>query len=121
MVAPRQRRGATVPILQHTDDRLRIACICFDAAGALIDLDRARNQMAVYRLALVVPVGRAVANLSEIAAVQVRKREHDDGSASYGLVLRLRHEEDVRFGCRSRDEAVGMMRLLTKFLNLEHA
>lgn len=105
-------------ILQLTEQRLRFACICFDAAGAFVDLDRKRNLVEVYRLALVAPFAHAVAQLSEITAVQVRKLEHDDRAASYGLVLRMRHEDDIKFGCRSRDEALKMMRLVTKFLAL---
>jgi hypothetical protein len=110
-----------MPVLHHSDNRLRVACVCFDAAGALVDLDRTHDRAEVYRLAFVLPFGRDVTHLSEITAVQVRKQEHDDGRASYGLVLRLKHGQDIKFGCRSREAAVKTMQLVTKFLKPERA
>jgi hypothetical protein len=107
-------------VLQHTGDRLRLAYVRLGARGAFLDLDRKRNQADVVSLALVFPIRRNIAHLSDIAAVHVRKREYWDGHASYGVVLRLQHGDDIKFGCRSREQAAKTVKLINVFLNLGH-
>jgi hypothetical protein len=108
-----------MPVLQQTDDRVRFVCVCVRHAGAFVTLDRRRNRADIYSLALVVPFRRRSVALTEIVGAQVGKREHDDGGASYSSVLRLKHGDSIKFACGTRDEAMSMMRLVTKFLHLE--
>lgn len=106
-------------IVEHTADRLKVRSISVDHAGAMASFDRTRNRVVVYGLAFVVPFRRDAAALSDITGVQVRKCEKDNGDASYGVVLRRRQSEDIKFGCSSRDDAMNTMRQIAKFLELE--
>jgi hypothetical protein len=108
-----------VPIVEHTPDRLKVRSISVERTGAWASFDRSKNSVVVYSLALVVPFRRESARISEITAAQVRKRERDNGTANYGIVLRRQIGEDIAFACRSRDDAMHTMHGITKFLNLE--
>ena len=108
-----------MPILEQTDDRFRFASVSVRHAGTFVTLDRRGNHAHVYSLALVVPFGRRSSALSEIVAVQVRKREHDEEGASYSLLLRLKQGDKIKCACATRNEAMNAMRAMTKFLKLE--
>src|SRR5512139_735263 len=120
MVAGLHTPGAYfVPIVEHTSDRLKVRSISVEHAGALASFDRGKNSVVVYSLALLLPFRRDCAPLSEITAAQVRKRERDNGTASYGIVLRRQRGEDIAFSSNSRDDAMHTMHEIVKFLNLE--
>lgn len=108
-----------MPIVQHTPDRLKVRSICLDRLGALANFDRSKNSIVVYSLALLLPFRRDCAQISDITAAQVRKRERDNGTASYGIVLRRQRGEDIGFSSRSREDAMHTMHEIVKFLNLE--
>ena len=97
-----------MPILQRSDDRLRLACVCLRHAGAFLDLDRSKDRGEIYRLALIVPIRRQTVALSDIVGVQVRKREYGEGGASYTSVLRLKRGESIKFACPTRGEAMSL-------------
>ena len=108
-----------MPVLEQTDDRFRFASVSVRHAGTFVTLDRRGNHAHVYSLALVVPFRRQSAPLSEIAGVQVRKRDHDEEGASYSLVLRLKQGKKIKCACATRKEAMTAMRAMTKFLKLD--
>jgi hypothetical protein len=107
-----------MPILHETKDCFRFASVLLARTGAFVNLDRRTDHADVFSLAFVVPFRRKAARLTEITSVQVSKREHDDGPSTYSTVLRLRHGDNIKFACGSRDEALDLMRKLSKFLKL---
>ncbi len=107
-----------MPVLQHSNDRLRIACVRFDNTGAFLDLDRTRNSAAVYRLAGFLPFRRISVSLSDIIAAHIGKRERGYDRASYGVVLRRRLGDDIKIGCSSRDDALSLLQTIAGFLDL---
>lgn len=103
-------------VIEHSQNKLRIRSICFGRTGAYASLDRSRNRAAFVWLATILPVKWRTLPLTDIAAVEVRKREAFGGEAYYGLSLQRRRGDTIKFACRSRDEAMHFLKTISAFL-----
>ena len=100
------------------ESRLRFVAFRPLDLGAIVTFDRPRNRAVVYTLAGILPIGRKAVELTDIDNIQVRKHENDDGSARYGIILRVKHDTNVQFWCTSRHQAMHIMHETTHFLRL---
>lgn len=105
-----------MPVVERTNDRLRIRSVCLGRVGAMATFDRAQQTAEIVWLATVIPFRRRSIPLAELAGAQVRKRADLNGKAFYGLTLRRRRGDDIRFGCCSKQDAMRLMQSLSEFL-----
>lgn len=105
-----------MPVVERTNDRLRIRSICLGRIGALATFDRVHQTAEIVWLATVIPFRRRSIPLADLAGAQVRKREDLSGKTFYGLTLRRRRGDDIRFSCSSREDAMSLMQTLSDFL-----
>jgi hypothetical protein len=80
----------------------------------------AHDRAVLHGFGLFLPVRRVIAPLSLIAGIQVVKHQREEGKAEYGIAVRLHKGEHIKFSCRSRDQAMAIMRKTTRYLGLEH-
>lgn len=109
-----------MPILEQTVDRVRLSYRSSDRRRMIACLDRNRDRIVTYSLVLFLPIRHETSTLSAITAVQVFKNDHEEGPPAYGVVLRRQNGGKIRFDCSSRDEAMSFLRVLAKFLKLDH-
>jgi hypothetical protein len=61
---------------------------------------------------------RVISPLSQIAGIQVVKRERPNTRPDYGIALSFHDAPHIRFGCISRDQAMHVMHATAKCLGL---
>lgn len=103
------------------ENRLRYVTFRPLDLGAIATFDRQRNRAVVYTLASILPIDRKTIRLTDIEDIKVRKHENEDETASYGVVLRVKTGNHVRFWCASRHQALRILREATHFLRLDEA
>lgn len=94
----------------------------YDASPSLtvLAISRGHDRAFVLGIGPFLPVFRIIRPLSMITAVQATKHEASDNNPDYGVSLRVRSGAPVRFGCRSRAQAMKIMRKISEYLGLHH-
>ena len=105
-------------IMEHSETLLRIRSICLGRKGAYARFDRTSKKADIILLSTIIPVGRHSIPFADIETALVRKKERNDGNADYGLTLRRRRGANLSFACRTRDEAMDLMRKIVDFLEI---
>ena len=109
-----------------THDMKRKACAlrvrAYDGSPSVtfLSVDRIQDRAVFFGIGLFLPVRRVIAPLSLIAGIQVVKHERKEGKHEYGVAVRLHQGKHIKMGCRSRDQAMNIMRKIARYLGLTH-
>lgn len=108
-----------MPSVEQVSDRLLLHTISPDWIATRASFDRARQRADIVWFAAVVPFRRQILYLAEITGAKVRKREYSGRKPRYCVTLRRKIGDDVHLYCRTRDEAMDVMRKVNEFLQAE--
>jgi hypothetical protein len=94
----------------------------YDGSPSLtfLSVDRIQDRAVFFGIGLFLPVRRVITPLSLIAGIQVVKHERKEGKSEYGVTVRLHQGKHIKLGCRSRDQAMTIMRNIARYLGLQH-
>lgn len=108
------------PAMNSNTDALHIKTYDGRPSLTVLSIDRKRNRAIIFGIDLFLPVFRVLSPLSLITGVQVFKQEKKEGQAQYGILLRVRCGDRVKFGCRSREQAKAISHKIAQHLGLGH-
>jgi len=98
---------------------LRICAYDRSPSFCLGSIERDKDRATFLKLGLALPERKVISPLSLIAGVQVTKHDDENRGPSYGITVKLHKGKHFKFGCRSRDQAMALLRTLTKHLAVE--
>lgn len=98
---------------------LRICAYDRSPSLCLGRIERGKDRAVFLRLGLSLPQCKIISPLSLIAGVQVTKHDKKDRAPNYGIAVKLHKGKHFKFGCRSRDQAMETLRILSKYLAVE--
>jgi len=105
-------------IIENSNERLQLRFLGRGVSGTMCNFDRQKDQAEIVRLLLFLPFRRERVALSNIAGMEIKKREHND-EVRYSPVIRLHRGKSLAFACRAKDEALEAIRMIRTFLLAE--
>jgi len=102
-----------------TNDRLRLLLLRFSRLGMIVTFDKRQKRARITWIALVFPVRQLAVSFTDIAGIELRKRERAPNPARYSVALRRKSAADLYLTCGSRQRAMTLLKQIRGFLEIQ--